>query len=96
MFDVPAQVLVQLGLQLAQLLLCLPHVLLQLQAGLPGVVVAACQSPAVAHLVAWERHGRHSLETEGEFHGLERRSQMKRNMVQMNATTFIRLIHSWI
>lgn len=51
MFDVPAQVLVEFGLQLAQLLLRLPHVLLQLQARLPGVVVAARQRPPVAHLV---------------------------------------------
>ena len=78
MFDVPAQVLVQLGLQLAQLLLRLPHVLLQLQAGLPGVVVSACQSPAMAHLVAWERNMKHSLrDGGGVFHGLEIRSQIK-------------------
>lgn len=54
MFDVSAQVLVELGLQLAQFLLSLPHVFLQLQARLSGVVVASCQSSAVAHLVAWK------------------------------------------
>lgn len=51
MFNVPAQVLVELGLQLTQLLLSLPHVFLQLQARLSGIVVASCQSSTVAHLV---------------------------------------------
>ncbi|TNN62151.1 hypothetical protein EYF80_027641 [Liparis tanakae] len=46
------QVLVELGLQLAQLLLSLPHVFLQLQARLSGIVVASRQSSPVAHLVA--------------------------------------------
>ena len=55
MFNVSAQVLVQLGLQLAQFLLGLPHILLELQAGLPGVIVASCQSSTVAHLVTWGR-----------------------------------------
>ena len=54
MFNVPAQVLIELGLQLTQLLLRLPHVFLQLQTRLPGVVVASCQRPTVAHLVTWE------------------------------------------
>lgn len=54
MFDVPAQVLVELGLQLPQLLLGLPHVFLQLQARLPGVVVASGQSSTVTHLVTWK------------------------------------------
>lgn len=53
MFDVPAEVLVELGLQFAQLLLSLPHVFLQLQTGLPGVVVTSGQGSTVAHLVAW-------------------------------------------
>lgn len=53
MFDVPAQVLVELGLQLAELLLGLPHVFLQLQTRLPGIVVASGQRTAVAHLVTW-------------------------------------------
>lgn len=51
MFDVSAQVLVQLGLQVSQFLLCLPGVLLQLQTGLPGVVVSSSERPAVTHLV---------------------------------------------
>lgn len=53
MFNVSAQVLVELGLQLTQFLLSLPHVFLQLQTRLSGVVVASCQSSAVAHLVTW-------------------------------------------
>lgn len=51
MFNVPAQVLIELGLQLAQLLLSLPHVFLQLQTRLSSIVVASCQSSTVAHLV---------------------------------------------
>lgn len=51
MFNVPAQVLIELGLQLTQLLLSLPHVFLQLQARLSGIVVASCQGSTVAHLV---------------------------------------------
>lgn len=51
MFNVPAQVLVKLGLQFAQLLLGLPHVFLQLQTRLSGIVVASGQSSTVAHLV---------------------------------------------
>lgn len=60
MFNVPAQVLIEFGLQFAQLLLCLPHVLLQLKARLPGVVVAPCQRPPVAHLVTC-RANKHTL-----------------------------------
>ena len=56
MFDVPAQVLVEFGLQLAQLLLGSPHVLLQLQARLPRVVVAARQRTSAAHLVTCVPH----------------------------------------
>lgn len=53
MFNVPAEVLVELGLQLAQLLLSLPHVFLQLQTRLSGVIVTSGQSSTVAHLVTW-------------------------------------------
>lgn len=51
MFNVSTQVLIELGLQLSQLLLSLLHVLLELQARLPGIIVASCQSTTVAHLV---------------------------------------------
>lgn len=51
MFNVSAKILIELGLQLAQLLLSLPHVFLQLQTRLSGVVVTSGQSSAVAHLV---------------------------------------------
>lgn len=51
MFNVSAEVLIELGLQLAQLLLSLPHVFLKLQTRLSGIIVSSCQSTAVAHLV---------------------------------------------
>lgn len=51
MFDVPAEILIEFGLQLSQLLLSFPHILLQLQTRLPGVVITSCQSSTVAHLV---------------------------------------------
>lgn len=54
MFNVPAQILVKLGLQLTQLLFSLSHVLLQLQTRLSGIIIASCQSSTVAHLVTYK------------------------------------------
>lgn len=53
MFDVPAQVFVEFGLELGKLLLGFAHVLLKLQTRLPCVVVPACESTAVTHLVSY-------------------------------------------
>ena len=60
MLNVPAEVFVQLGFQVTEFFLRLPGVLLQLQTGLPGVVVSSSQGSAMAHLVTCAARG-HSL-----------------------------------
>lgn len=57
MFDVPAEVLIEFGLQLCKLLLSFPHVLLKLQARLPCIVVASGQSAAMTHLITYTQNG---------------------------------------
>lgn len=51
MFNVSPKVLVEFGLQFSKLLLCLPHVFLQLQTGLACVIIATSQSAAMTHLI---------------------------------------------
>lgn len=63
MFNVPPQVFIEFGLQLSEFLLSFAHVLLELQARFPCVVVAACESTTVTHLVSYAHRHKYILIT---------------------------------
>lgn len=66
MFYVSTQVFIELSLQFPQFLLSFPHIFLQLQTRLSGVIVTSSQSTTVTHLVTYKSP--HNVKLHSEKH----------------------------